>query len=238
MVNDNLIMHPYYSIVFAETVRELMENPPETFGHSGSWDTITFPEDGYEKPPKELFEERFKQNYRNEGFRILREERNKLLNETDWGELDYLIVDMPPGTGDIQLTMSQKVPASGTVIVTTPQDISLLDDRKALKMFEKVNVPIIGIVENMAVHLCSNCGHEDHIFGSGGGEKVAADYNTQLLGSMPLDRSIRERGDSGLPSVAAEPDSDIAQRYGSVARQVIEQLAALDNNSGPEIVFD
>ena len=105
-------------------------------------------------------------------------------------------------------------------------------------MFTKVKIPVLGIVENMAVHLCSNCGHEDHIFGSGGGEKVAADYNTQLLGSMPLDRSIRERGDSGLPSVAAEPDSDIAQRYGSVARQVIEQLAALDNNSGPEIVFD
>ena len=162
----------------------------------------------------------------------------QLLEQTDWGELDVLVVDMPPGTGDIQLTLAQKAAVAGAVIVTTPQDIALLDAQKGIEMFTKVKIPVLGIVENMAVHLCSNCGHEDHIFGSGGGEKVAADYSTQLLGSMPLDRSIRERGDSGLPSVAAEPESDIAQRYGSVARQVIEQLAALDDSSGPEIVFD
>ncbi|UVW34745.1 iron-sulfur cluster carrier protein ApbC [SAR92 clade bacterium H455] len=162
----------------------------------------------------------------------------QLLEQTDWGELDVLVVDMPPGTGDIQLTLAQKAAVAGAVIVTTPQDIALLDAQKGIEMFTKVKIPVLGIIENMAVHLCSNCGHEDHIFGSGGGEKVAADYSTQLLGSMPLDRSIRERGDSGLPSVAAEPESDIAQRYGSVARQVIEQLAALDDSSGPEIVFD
>ncbi|ETN92093.1 Cell division inhibitor MinD [Gammaproteobacteria bacterium MOLA455] len=162
----------------------------------------------------------------------------QILEQTDWGGLDVLVVDMPPGTGDIQLTLAQKAAVAGAVIVTTPQDIALLDAQKGIEMFTKVKIPVLGIVENMAVHLCSNCGHEDHIFGSGGGEKVAADYSTQLLGSMPLDRSIRERGDSGLPSVAAEPESDIAQRYGSVARQVIEQLAALDDSSGPEIVFD
>jgi len=162
----------------------------------------------------------------------------QLLEQTHWTELDILVVDMPPGTGDIQLTLAQKAAVAGAVIVTTPQDIALLDAQKGIEMFAKVKIPVLGIVENMAVHLCSNCGHEDHIFGSGGGEKVAADYSTQLLGSMPLDRSIRERGDSGMPSVVAEPDSDIAQRYGAVARQVIEQLAALDDSSGPEIVFD
>jgi ATP-binding protein involved in chromosome partitioning len=162
----------------------------------------------------------------------------QLLEQTHWGELDVLVVDMPPGTGDIQLTLAQKAAVAGAVIVTTPQNIALLDAQKGIEMFAKVKIPVLGIVENMAVHLCSNCGHEDPIFGSGGGENVAADYSTQLLGSMPLDRSIRERGDSGMPSVAAEPDSDIAQRYGNVAQQVIEQLAALDNNSGPEIVFE
>ena len=159
----------------------------------------------------------------------------QLLEQTHWGELDVLVVDMPPGTGDIQLTLAQKAAVAGAVIVTTPQNIALLDAQKGIEMFAKVKIPVLGIVENMAVHLCSNCGHEDPIFGSGGGENVAADYSTQLLGS---DRSIRERGDSGMPSVAAEPDSDIAQRYGNVAQQVIEQLAALDNNSGPEIVFE
>ena len=162
----------------------------------------------------------------------------QLLEQTHWGELDVLVVDMPPGTGDIQLTLAQKAAVAGAVIVTTPQDIALARCPKRHRNVYQSKNPVLGIVENMAVHLCSNCGHEDHIFGSGGGEKVAADYSTQLLGSMPLDRSIRERGDSGLPSVAAEPESDIAQRYGSVARQVIEQLAALDDSSGPEIVFD
>ena len=162
----------------------------------------------------------------------------QLLEQTHWSELDVLVVDMPPGTGDIQLTLAQKAAVAGAVIVTTPQDIALLDAKKGIEMFAKVKIPVLGIVENMAVHVCSNCGHEESIFGSGGGEKVAAEYQTQLLGSMPLDRTIRERGDSGTPSVVAEPDGDIAQRYRAVAAQVIEQLAAMDDSSGPEIVFE
>ena len=162
----------------------------------------------------------------------------QLLEQTHWGELDILVVDMPPGTGDIQLTLAQKAAVAGAVIVTTPQDIALLDARKGIEMFAKVKIPVLGIVENMAVHICSNCGHEDAIFGAGGGDSVAAEYHTQLLGSMPLDRTIRERGDSGTPSVVAEPDGDIAQRYRVVAAKVIEQLAAMDDSSGPEIVFE
>jgi ATP-binding protein involved in chromosome partitioning len=162
----------------------------------------------------------------------------QLLEQTHWGELDILVVDMPPGTGDIQLTLAQKAAVAGAVIVTTPQDIALLDARKGIEMFAKVKIPVLGIVENMAVHICSNCGHEDAIFGAGGGDSVAAEYHTQLLGSMPLDRTIRERGDSGTPSVVSEPDGDIAQRYRVVAAKVIEQLAAMDDSSGPEIVFE
>ena len=149
----------------------------------------------------------------------------QLLNETNWNDLDYLIVDLPPGTGDIQLTLAQKVPVTGAVIVTTPQDIALLDARKGLKMFEKVGVPIIGIVENMAMHVCSNCGHMEHIFGAGGGEKMAKDYNIELLGSLPLDIKIREMADSGKPTVVSEPDGPIAGIYKEIARKCAAKIA-------------
>lgn len=149
----------------------------------------------------------------------------QLLNETNWSDLDYLIVDMPPGTGDIQLTLSQKVPVTGAVIVTTPQDIALIDARKGLKMFEKVGVPIIGIIENMSVHICSNCGHEERIFGAGGGEKMCADYNVPFLGALPLDMQICTEADSGAPTVAAEPDGRIAAIYGEIARKVAVSVA-------------
>ena len=149
----------------------------------------------------------------------------QLLNETNWNDLDYLIVDLPPGTGDIQLTLAQKVPVTGAVIVTTPQDIALLDARKGLKMFEKVGVPIIGIVENMSMHVCSNCGHMEHIFGAGGGEKMAKDYNIELLGSLPLDIKIREMADSGKPTVVSEPDGPIAGIYKEIARKCAAKIA-------------
>ncbi|TDP71675.1 iron-sulfur cluster carrier protein ApbC [Roseateles toxinivorans] len=150
---------------------------------------------------------------------------DQLLRQTNWRELDYLIVDMPPGTGDIQLTLSQRVPLTGAVIVTTPQDIALLDARKGLKMFEKVGVPILGIVENMAVHVCSNCGHVEHIFGADGGKKMAADYNVDYLGALPLNLSIREQADAGRPTVVSEPDGEIAAIYKTVARQVAVKIA-------------
>lgn len=150
----------------------------------------------------------------------------QLFGETLWGDLDYLIVDLPPGTGDIQLTLSQKIPVAGAVIVTTPQDIATLDAKKALKMFEKVQVPVLGLVENMAVHVCSNCGHAEHIFGSGGGEKMAAQYGVPLLGSLPLEITIREQGDAGVPIVAAAPDSAAAQAYRQTARRLAEVLDA------------
>lgn len=149
----------------------------------------------------------------------------QLLRDTRWKDLDYLIVDMPPGTGDIQLTLAQKVPVTGAVIVTTPQDIALLDARKGLKMFEKVNVPILGIVENMSTHVCSQCGHEEHIFGQGGGERMAAQYGVTLLGSLPLDIQIREQTDSGKPTVAAAPDSRIAEIYKGIGRKVAVKIA-------------
>jgi ATP-binding protein involved in chromosome partitioning len=149
----------------------------------------------------------------------------QLLRDTQWQNLDYLVVDMPPGTGDIQLTLAQKVPVTGAVIVTTPQDIALLDARKGLKMFEKVNVPILGIVENMATHVCSQCGHEEHIFGQGGGERMAAQYGVALLGSLPLDIRIREQADSGKPTVIAAPESNIAEIYRSIARRVAVKIA-------------
>ncbi|MFW5450666.1 MAG: iron-sulfur cluster carrier protein ApbC [Methylophagaceae bacterium] len=149
----------------------------------------------------------------------------QMLNDTNWRDLDYLVIDLPPGTGDIQLTLSQKVPVSGAVIVTTPQDISLLDARKALKMFEKVNVPVMGVIENMSTHICSQCGHEEPIFGAGGGQTMATEYDIDLLGSLPLDIKIREDVDQGKPTVVAEPDGEIAQAYRSIAIAVAARLA-------------
>ena len=150
----------------------------------------------------------------------------QLLRQTNWKDLDYLIVDMPPGTGDIQLTLSQRVPMTGAVIVTTPQDIALLDAKKGIKMFEKVGVPILGIVENMAVHVCSNCGHVEHIFGSEGGKKMAAEYKMDYLGALPLNMQIRLQADNGNPTVMADPDGEVAGIYKAVARQVAVSIAA------------
>ncbi len=149
----------------------------------------------------------------------------QLLRQTYWGELDYLIVDMPPGTGDIALTLSQRVPLTGAVIVTTPQDIALLDAKKGLKMFEKVGVPILGIVENMAVHVCTNCGHAEHIFGADGGKKMAAEYGVDYLGALPLAMSIRQQADGGRPTVVAEPDGELAGLYKAMARTVAVKIA-------------
>ena len=149
----------------------------------------------------------------------------QLLTQTNWKDLDYLIVDMPPGTGDVALTLSQQVPVTGAVIVTTPQDIALIDARKGFRMFEKVGVPIVGLVENMAIHVCSNCGHAEHIFGAGGAQKMAADFGTEVIGSLPLDIRIREQADSGRPTVVAEPDSEIAATYRAIARKVAVRVA-------------
>ena len=148
----------------------------------------------------------------------------QLLSQTYWQDVDYLLIDMPPGTGDIQITLSQKVPVTGAVIVTTPQDIALLDAKKGIEMFRKVNVPVLGVVENMAIHICSQCGHEEHIFGSGGGERIAKDYGSELLGSLPLDISIRVDADNGKPSVAVNPDSPISQTYRTIARKLAANL--------------
>jgi ATP-binding protein involved in chromosome partitioning len=148
----------------------------------------------------------------------------QMLEQTLWGELDYLIIDMPPGTGDIQLTLSQKAKVSGAVIVTTPQDIALLDARKGIEMFRKVDVPVLGIIENMAVHICSKCGHREHIFGDRGGERIAADYGVPLLGSLPLALSIREQTDAGTPTVITEPDSDVTRIYLKAAAAVRDAL--------------
>ena len=150
----------------------------------------------------------------------------QLLRQTNWRDLDYLIVDMPPGTGDIQLTLSQRVPMTGAVVVTTPQDIALLDAKKGIKMFEKVGVPILGIVENMAVHVCTNCGHIEHIFGADGGKKMAADYKMDYLGALPLNMQIRLQADNGKPTVVSDPDSDVAEIYKAVARKVAVSIAA------------
>jgi ATP-binding protein involved in chromosome partitioning len=149
----------------------------------------------------------------------------QLLNDTNWREVDYLVIDLPPGTGDTQLTLAQKVPVSGAVIVTTPQDIALLDARKAYKMFEKVEVPVLGVVENMSIHICSKCGHEEHIFGEGGGQKMAEEYNVDFLGALPLDITIREEADAGKPTVAAEPEGRIAQIYREIARRTAAKLS-------------
>ena len=164
----------------------------------------------------------------------------QLLRDTKWRDLDYLIVDLPPGTGDIQLTLAQKIPVTGAIIVTTPQDIALLDARKGLKMFEKVGIPILGIVENMSTHICSNCGHEEHIFGAGGGQKMCDDYKVDLLGSLPLDISIREQTDSGKPTVVADPNSKIASIYKDIARKAAIKIAnaGLDHSGKfPNIVI-
>ena len=149
----------------------------------------------------------------------------QLLNDTNWKDLDYLIVDLPPGTGDIQLTLAQQVPVSGAVIVTTPQDIALLDARKGLKMFEKVEVPVLGVIENMSIHICSECGHEEHIFGQGGGERMAEENNADFLGALPLDKRIREETDSGKPTVVADPDSRISQIYREISRRTAAKLS-------------
>jgi len=149
----------------------------------------------------------------------------QLLNDTNWSNLDYLVIDLPPGTGDVQLTLAQQVPVSGAVIVTTPQDIALLDARKGLKMFEKVEVPVLGIIENMSIHICSECGHEEHIFGEGGGQRMSDQYDVDFLGALPLDKSIREEVDNGRPSVVADPEGRIAQIYREIARRTAAKLS-------------
>lgn len=165
----------------------------------------------------------------------------QLLRDTLWGELDYLVVDMPPGTGDIQLTLAQKVPVTGSVIVTTPQDIALLDARKGIRMFEKVGVPILGIVENMSIHICSNCGHAEPIFGEGGGEALGTDFHVPLLGKLPLDLRIRQGLDAGQPIVAADPESPISQQYREIALRVAGAIAARARDTShkfPKIVVE
>jgi ATP-binding protein involved in chromosome partitioning len=149
----------------------------------------------------------------------------QLMRDTRWDDLDYLIIDLPPGTGDIQLTLSQKVPVTGAVIVTTPQDIALMDARRGFKMFEKVGIPILGVIENMSTHICSKCGHEEHIFGEGGAERMCSDYDTELLGALPLDMRIREQADSGKPTVVSDPDSRPAEIYRQIARRVAVKIA-------------
>jgi ATP-binding protein involved in chromosome partitioning len=164
---------------------------------------------------------------------------NQLLTDTNWKDLDYLVVDLPPGTGDIQLTLAQQVPVTGAVIVTTPQDIALLDARKGLKMFEKVGIPILGIVENMSIHICSKCGHEEHIFGEGGGKKMCADYEVEFLGALPLDKNIREQVDSGHPSVVADPQGRATEIYRAIARRIgvkIAEMAKDHSSKFPTIV--
>lgn len=148
----------------------------------------------------------------------------QLLRDTRWGDLDILVVDLPPGTGDIQLTMAQRIPVAGAVVVTTPQEVATMDARKALKMFEKVEIPVLGLVENMAAHVCSNCGHVEHVFGQGGAEWMSGQYGVPVLGSLPLEIAIREHGDAGTPIVVAEPDSAAAQAYRATARALLEQL--------------
>jgi ATP-binding protein involved in chromosome partitioning len=154
----------------------------------------------------------------------------QLLKDTRWRDLDYLIVDLPPGTGDIQLTLAQKVPVTGAVIVTTPQDIALIDARKGLKMFEKVGIPILGVVENMSFHVCRQCGHQSHIFGAGGAERMCKDYGTELLGQLPLDASIREQADSGKPTVVSDPDGQSAEIYRRIARRCAVKIAELQKD--------
>ncbi len=161
---------------------------------------------------------------------------NQILNDTLWSDLDFLIVDMPPGTGDIQLSLAQSVKVSGALIVTTPQDIALLDARRGIEMFRKVGVPVLGVVENMSTHVCSNCGHQEAIFGQGGGEKLAADYNVEVIGSLPLDLKIREDTDRGNPSVSVSPDSAVSEAYLALARKLLEAVNETHSDrSGPRI---
>ena len=164
----------------------------------------------------------------------------QLLHDTAWDNLDYLIIDLPPGTGDIQLTLAQKIPVTGAVIVTTPQDIALLDVQKAVRMFEKVRVPIIGVVENMSVHVCEACGHEAHIFGQGGGARLAAEYGIEFLGALALSQAIRERADEGNPIVVSEPEGPIAQQYLAIADKIRAQLIVLEakRSKFPRIVVE
>jgi len=164
----------------------------------------------------------------------------QLLRDTHWGNLDYLVVDLPPGTGDTQLTLAQKVPVTGAVIVTTPQDIALLDARKGLKMFEKVGIPILGIVENMSIHICGNCGHAEHIFGQGGAERMCKEYGSEFLGGLPLDIKIREQADSGKPTVVADPDGAVAEIYRKIARRVAVKIGEMQKDMSskfPNIVI-
>jgi ATP-binding protein involved in chromosome partitioning len=160
----------------------------------------------------------------------------QMLTQTQWDNLDFLLIDMPPGTGDIQLTLAQKVPVAGAVIVTTPQDIALLDARKGIEMFRKVNVPVLGVVENMSLYHCENCGHEAAIFGTGGGDNIAQEYDTQVLGRLPLTLSIRELTDSGRPSVVSEPEGSVSQTFASIAQKVAESVNANQGDS-PTISF-
>ncbi|MDO3381836.1 iron-sulfur cluster carrier protein ApbC [Gilvimarinus algae] len=162
----------------------------------------------------------------------------QLLTQTRWDELDYLIIDMPPGTGDIALTLSQSVPVTGAVVVTTPQDIALLDAKKGIEMFRKVNVPVLGVIENMAVHVCSECGHKEHIFGAGGGERIAADYQTRLLGALPLSLAIRRQADGGEPSVVANPDSPESQEYLAIARRLAAELWRANRRAAPVTIIE
>lgn len=165
----------------------------------------------------------------------------QLLNDTNWKDIDYMIIDLPPGTGDIQLTLAQKIPVSGAVIVTTPQDIALLDARKGLKMFEKVEVPVLGVVENMSIHICTECGHAEQIFGEGGGSRMATEYGVDFLGALPLDIKIREHADDGHPTVASMPDSKVSEIYREIARKTAAKLAtkAKDHSSAfPSIVIE
>jgi len=163
---------------------------------------------------------------------------NQLLKQTLWSPLDFLIIDMPPGTGDIQLSLSQAVSLTGAVVVTTPQDVALLDARKGIEMFRKVKVPLLGVVENMGVHICSNCGHAEAIFGEGGGEQLSRDYGVQVIGSLPLDLSIRQHSDSGMPLLVADPDGPVAQAYHALALRLIEQIQALsDQPPAPQLII-
>ena len=155
----------------------------------------------------------------------------QMLRQTNWGDLDYLIVDMPPGTGDIALTLSQKAPVVGAIIVTTPQDLALADARKGLRMFQKVNVPVLGVIENMAVHVCSQCGHAEHIFGEGGGTRMATQYEVDSLGELPLSIDIRVHADAGRPTVVADPDGAAARAYQAIARRVALKIAALPRDT-------
>ncbi|MFT6976046.1 MAG: ATP-binding protein involved in chromosome partitioning, partial [Bermanella sp.] len=159
----------------------------------------------------------------------------QLITQTLWEDLDYLVVDMPPGTGDIQLTLAQKVPVSASVVVTTPQDIALLDAKKGIEMFRKVNIPVLGVIENMSMHICSNCNHVEHIFGEGGAIKIAEQFDTRLLGSLPLSTYIRQQSDIGVPVLADDPECDVSMMYRQTARNLAAALSVLGNDVVPEI---